>query len=168
MLDALKPALAPLILRMGLGTIFVSHGYFKIETGADHWHPDLNPTVLTIVAWAEMVGGIALFLGLLTRLAALGIAIIQIGAILTVTGQREFIYMKDILGGSKEHGLNFTQVGYEYNFAIIVMCLVAMILGSGLVSVDYLLFGRRKAAAAARQASHAPGQAPAAPANVTS
>ena len=39
-------------------------------------------------------------------------------------------------------------VGAEYNVAVIVMCLAVVALGSGKVSLDHLIFGRRRAAAA--------------------
>jgi uncharacterized membrane protein YphA (DoxX/SURF4 family) len=85
------------------------------------------------VAWGELLGGVALLIGLLTRLAALGLILIQIGAIYFVTGA---------LGMS-----NQTAVGYEYNLALVAMCLVLVIMGPGAWSVDrFLHWGRNKPA----------------------
>jgi uncharacterized membrane protein YphA (DoxX/SURF4 family) len=80
------------------------------------------------VAWGELVGGIALLLGFLTRWAALGLVIIQVGAIFTVTGAKGFYFA----GGG----------GYEYNLALVAMCVAVLLLGGGTLAVDQL-FSRR-------------------------
>jgi uncharacterized membrane protein YphA (DoxX/SURF4 family) len=85
------------------------------------------------VAWGELIGGVALLLGLLTRLAALGIAVIQVGAIVTVTAYRGFL------------PADLSKVGAEYNVALIAMCLALMITGGGLWSIDHRLRSRQKA-----------------------
>ena len=79
------------------------------------------------VAWGELVGGIALGLGLLTRLAALGIAAIMAGAIVTVHG---------------EHGFALP-MGFEYNFAILVLCAAVIIGGPGKLAMDSVFFRKR-------------------------
>jgi uncharacterized membrane protein YphA (DoxX/SURF4 family) len=82
------------------------------------------------VAWGELLGGAALLLGLLTRLAAVGLLIIQVGAILTVTAARGFSFAA---GG-----------GFEYNIALIAMCLALILTGGGCCSVDRVLRSRRQ------------------------
>jgi uncharacterized membrane protein YphA (DoxX/SURF4 family) len=93
-----------------------------------------SPLVGTIaqfaVAWGEVVGGAALLLGFLTRLAALGMVIIQAGAIYTVTGAKGFS--------------TTTGAGYEYNVALIAMCLAIILLGGGALTVDRLLGAKPK------------------------
>jgi uncharacterized membrane protein YphA (DoxX/SURF4 family) len=74
------------------------------------------------VAWGELLGGVALLVGLLTRVAALGLIIIQLGAIATVTAGKGFSFAA---GG-----------GYEYNIALIAMCLALVIMGGGTWAVD--------------------------------
>lgn len=101
-------------------------------------HPDegavqLSAAAQLLVAWGEFLGGIALLLGLLTRVAAVGLIIIQIGAIVLVTGA---------LGFSAGAG-----AGYEYNVALIGMCLVLILTGGGTWSLDQLIRRRRRAAA---------------------
>ena len=91
-----------------------------------------QPTVQSAVAWAEVVCGAALLLGVLTRLAALVMIAVQLGAIWTVTGSQGF--SKALFDFSK---------GYEYNFALIAVCLALAVAGPGAVSVDRLLFRRR-------------------------
>ena len=82
------------------------------------------------VAWGELVGGIALLLGLLTRWAAAGLLVIQIGAILTVTAARGFSFAA---GG-----------GFEYNLALAAMCLTLILGGGGTLAVDSMLRSRRQ------------------------
>jgi uncharacterized membrane protein YphA (DoxX/SURF4 family) len=84
------------------------------------------------VAWGELLGGIALLVGLLTRLAAVGLIIIQVGAIYTVTFEKGF----SAAGG----------IGFEYNLAIIAMCLAVFFWGAGNLSVDVLFRRKRKSA----------------------
>jgi uncharacterized membrane protein YphA (DoxX/SURF4 family) len=105
-------------------------------------HPEtgtlqLQSSLQLLVAWGELVGGIALLLGLLTRLAAVGLIVIQVGAICTVTWEQGF---------SAARG-----AGYEYNVALIVMCLALVLLGGGTMAVDQVLRRRREAAAAKPQ-----------------
>jgi uncharacterized membrane protein YphA (DoxX/SURF4 family) len=105
-----------------------------IKRHADLGALHLDSSVQLLVAWGELVGGVALLLGLLTRVAAVGLIVIQIGAIATVTFQRGFTS----LGGA----------GYEYNIALIAMCLALILLGGGALAVDRRLWRRREATAA--------------------
>jgi uncharacterized membrane protein YphA (DoxX/SURF4 family) len=88
------------------------------------------------VAWGELLCGIALLLGVLTRLAAAGIIVIMIGAIWAVTGA---------------HGFSAAGGGYEYNLAIVAMCAALIIKGPGPVSLDGELASLRRTKAAAQQ-----------------
>lgn len=137
--------LVALILRVGLAVIFLYHGLDKIINGTvgttwvgqmyEH-RPEQVPASLTFtgtqlaVAWGEFLGGIALLIGLLTRLAAVGLIIIQVGAVCLVTAPRGFSFDK---GG-----------GYEYNLALLAMCLALVILGAGVWSVDEMLARQRR------------------------
>jgi putative oxidoreductase len=137
--------LVPLILRAGLAVIFIYHGLGKVnqdtEWGAA-WAtkmyeaqkqpvPDYISSRATqlAVGWGELLGGIAMALGFLTRVAALGIAAIMAGAIYNVTGPNGFDLMNH---------------GYEYNFAILVMCAAVFLLGGGTVAVDRVFRLKRR------------------------
>jgi len=129
-----KNTLVPLILRAGLAVIFVFHGLGKVNAETEwgwSWHPGgqdaMAGPLQMAVAWGELVGGIALGLGLLTRLAALGIAAIMAGAIVTVHG---------------EHGFALP-MGFEYNFAILVLCAAVIIGGPGKLAMDSVFFRKR-------------------------
>ena len=135
--------LGSFLLRLGLAFIFIFHGYLKLQVneGAG-WSNDLPAATERAVAWAEAVCGAALFVGLLSRLAATGLVVVNVGAIAVATGKVGFVNLQII------HRDRFNlQVGSEYNVALISMCLAVVALGSGKVSLDYLLFGRRRAAA---------------------
>ncbi len=101
----------------------------------------LYPAAQLAVALGELIGGVALLIGLLTRLAAAGLIVIQVGAILTVTWARGF----SVVGG-----------GYEYNVVLIAVCLALICLGSGPLSVSGMFKGRRRAAAARPQPAEPP------------
>jgi putative oxidoreductase len=131
--DSFKATLAPLLLRIGLGIIFIFHGWDKIFGASHHWgfawHPDLARHLQAVVAWGEFIGGIALLIGFLTPLAAAGIIVIMAGAIAQVHGK---------------HGFSMKDGGYEYNFALISMCAALILLGSGSLAVDRFLWKRGK------------------------
>jgi putative oxidoreductase len=131
-----KNVLVPLLLRLALAVIFIYHGLDKVwsdgNQGGANWYkaPDAPPGVVQLViAWGELLGGAALGLGFLTRLAALGIIAIMIGAIVTVTWQ---------------NGFDNTKHGFEYNFAIIVMCVCLVLSGPGPIAVDRVFRFKRK------------------------
>src|SRR5262249_55734082 len=76
-----------LVVRLVVGTAFALHGWPKIY-GPLHWMekmPSPPPAAMqALAAVSEFGGGIALILGLLTPLAALGIAGTMIGALAMV------------------------------------------------------------------------------------
>ncbi len=132
-----KTALVPLVLRLGLACIFVASGLQKITGTGNGWGSSWIPNppyfvkplpapVQLAVAWCELAGGIALGIGLMTRLAALGIAGIMVGTIYWLTGEQGF------------------KSGWDYNFAVIVMCLALTISGSGALAADQLIRIKRK------------------------
>ena len=140
-----KNILVPLLLRAGLAVVFIFHALPKVsqenEWGAA-WatnmakeakqpvlEPLQSPAAQLAVAWGELIGGIALALGFLTRLAALGIAAIMVGAIYTVHGQ---------------HGFSMQNQGYEYHFVLLIICASLMLLGGGVLAVDRVFRLRRR------------------------
>jgi putative oxidoreductase len=145
-----QPDIASLILRLMLASIFIAQGGMKVarfEGGTAWYHGDEHmPAALqATVAWAELVIGIALGIGLMTRWAALGLIVIMIGAIYKVTWRMEFT----IVPGTDTRGFIVHEVGYEYNYAIIAMSVCLVILGGGNVSIDQLLWHRKSTHSAA-------------------
>ncbi len=140
--------LGTLTLRLALAGVLITHGVIKLaQKGGSNWTNELPEGTQMVVAWAELCGGIALGLGFLSRLAALGIIPIQVGAIALVSGPKDFIHSSF----TAKEGFNFHRIGYEYNFCIIMVCLAVILLGSGKLSLDHCLglWWRRKAAATA-------------------
>jgi putative oxidoreductase len=127
--------LNPLLLRAMLAAIFIFHGYNLVggdtELGSN-WMPKelAQPApVQMAAAWGELVGGIALAFGFLTRIAALGIIAIMVGAIAQVHWP---------------NGFDITKHGYEYNLAIITMCACLVLGGPGPIAVDRWFSLRRQ------------------------
>ena len=119
---------AILILRISLAVVFIAHG-LQAAFGA-LGGPGINgfsnmlsglgfkPAVLWayIGAYTELIGGLFLLLGIFTRITSLLILIFMVVAVLKVHWTKGF----------------FIQAGgFEYNFVIICVCVVLMILGPG-------------------------------------
>ena len=120
-------------LRIAVGTIFIRHGAQKLftfgfagVTGAFTQMGVPFPGIMgPFVALLEFFGGIALVIGLLTRLIALGFAVDMLVAILLVLLKNGFSH-------------------YELEFLLLVSSLALFLAGPGGFSVDALL-GRRDA-----------------------
>jgi putative oxidoreductase len=120
-------------LRVAVGTIFIRHGAQKLftfgfagVTGAFTQMGVPFPGVTgPFIALLEFFGGIALLIGLLTRLIALGFVLDMLGAILLVLLKNGFSH-------------------YEFEFLLLVSSLALFLAGPGGFSVDALL-GRRDA-----------------------
>jgi putative oxidoreductase len=140
MLDLLlDKTLVPLLLRLALAAIFIFHGVGKVAgknpvTDASHemgtnWNPSLPVWQQVLVAYGELFGGIALAIGFLTRLAAVGLGVIMAGAIATVHWP---------------NGFEARSGGFEYAFALLAICLALVLMGGGVLSLDRLIFRRRR------------------------
>lgn len=125
---------APLFTRIGLGVVFIYHGYGKVfGEGANlgsAWNSSGLPAIVQIlVSWGELLGGIGILLGVLTELACLGIIIIMIGAIVMVHGK---------------NGFGMGNGGIEYNFVLISMCLTLIGTGPGKCGIGSLCCKKEK------------------------
>jgi uncharacterized membrane protein YphA (DoxX/SURF4 family) len=124
---------AALILRLGLAAIFIVHGVFKIVQNFP-LVPELSLSAHIAIGWVELICGFALAFGLFSRIAAVAVIALQVGAILMITG-------KHALEGPtvRMTGVDYTRVGPEYNMALIAMCLAVIVVGSGVLSLDHLI-----------------------------
>lgn len=79
-------AIAHLGLRLALGVIFIVHGYGKFGSGFTGFLTNLGiPTEMQIpIALAEIIPGVLLIVGVLSRISASLISVIMVGAILYV------------------------------------------------------------------------------------
>lgn len=77
-----------LLLRLAVGVIFIVHGWSKFAdmTGTIQFFDQLNlgPLLAYLVAAVELLGGIALVIGIYTDLAALLLAIVMVVALVYV------------------------------------------------------------------------------------
>jgi uncharacterized membrane protein YphA (DoxX/SURF4 family) len=66
-----KEKLAPLALRLALGSFCVYHGYLKImAAGGTAWYPALPKGWQLLISWGEFCAGVAILLGFRCRWAA--------------------------------------------------------------------------------------------------
>lgn len=128
-----------IFLRLGLGTIFFVHGTQKLFGWFDgagleatlayfeqHLGIPMYPALIAIVT--ECVGALGVVLGLLTRVAAFGLAVIMIVAMIYVHLPHGFFLNWNLTQGVG-HGI-------EYNLALLSMCLTLVVTGPGKLSAD--------------------------------
>ena len=137
---ATSPTWVTLPLRLTLAAIFVAHGAQKVlgsweGPGFSKFisfpapYPFMKPSWLWMGAAAisELVGGVLMFLGLLTRVGAFFLACTMLVAVVGVHWPIFFASNK----------------GFEYPLALLAMCLALLISGGGIASVDLALSSRR-------------------------
>jgi putative oxidoreductase len=123
-----RMALGLTILRLVIGTVFIVHGAQKLfvigiggMTGAfGQMHIPLPMIAAPGVAIVEFVGGIALVIGLFTRVFALLLAMDMVGAIVFVHGRNGF----------------FLPMGFEFALSLLGACVALAVAGAGEYSVD--------------------------------
>lgn len=135
--------LAPLLIRLTVGLVFIGTGWGKLHTLPDVTEfftnlgipfPGLNARV---VAVTELAGGVLILIGLGARLVALPLAFTMVIAILTAK-------LSAIDGV-------ITLVGFE-EWSYLIMFLVIALGGPGAASIDALLARRWLRRAPAQQA----------------
>lgn len=149
-------SLALLLLRVVTGLALFLHGLPKMGRGPfgwmgpDSWAP---PFLQFLAAFSECFGGLALIVGLLTPLAALGIAITMAVAafVVHVAGGDPFVRL---FGGPEAVSLlnlpqSLVQVGgrggsWELAAMFFAAAFVLLLAGPGRYSLDAALFGRKR------------------------
>ncbi len=132
--------IAALIIRLALGVVMLAHGLMmtlgwfggpglmasarQLRTQAG-----IPMAVGLFFTLVELLGPLGLIVGLLTRLAALGIAAIMIGAGILHLPQGFFMNWFNQKDGE----------GYEYCLLALAMALSVMLTGAGAFSLDGLL-----------------------------
>lgn len=141
----MKDLLAPLMVRIPLGLIFMAHGSQKLLglfggqglTGTFKTFEDKLgiPPIFTLLAIiAEFGGGFGVLTGFLTRLSAAGISSVMLVAIYKVHWAHGFFLNGSCVPG-RGHGI-------EYNIALLGMALYLMIAGGGRWCLDRVVFRR--------------------------
>jgi len=129
------PVWMPIPVRLALGGIFIAHGCQKVlgKFGGPGFnkfisfpapYPFMRPAWLwmAVAALSELVGGILVLLGLLTRVGAFLIAVTMIVAIFGV-----------------HWPVFFAPQGFEYPLALLAMAVALLISGGGYASFDKAL-----------------------------
>ena len=131
--------MSALALRIPVGIIFIAHGAQKLFgafggyglEGTGQWMASigLEPgyTLAFLAGSAEFFGGIALLVGLLTRPAAVVLAITMLVAIISV---------------HISNGLFMANNGYEYALALLAASVSLMFSGAGKLSIDSAIAAR--------------------------
>ena len=139
-LIATTPTWITVPLRLALGLIFIAHGAQKVfgafnGPGLARWMTFPTPLSFMRPTWfwlgaaalAELVGGILVLTGLLTRVGAFLILCVMLTAMLGVHWKGGF----------------FLPNGIEYTIALLGICLALLIAGGGQASADGALAGAR-------------------------
>ncbi|MFD8529594.1 DoxX family protein [Streptosporangium canum] len=129
--------LAALIARIVLGVVLIAHGWQKLSDGgldaAAAWFTSMGIPMARVAAAFSIVvefgGGILLILGLLTPLVGLLIAVDMLGAFI-------FSHMRK--------GVFVSEGGFELVGALGSAALLLAAGGAGRISLDHLIFGRRR------------------------
>jgi len=125
--------IAPLILRLILGVIFIGHGWGKLfgegnPAGFAGWlgSMGLEPSYLLAVAagLAETLGGALLIAGLFTRAAASSLVVVMLVAI-------GFVHL--------DAGM-FGKGGYEFQLLLLAGVISLLIQGAGKYSADEIIY----------------------------
>lgn len=129
-------------VRIVLGTVFFAHGaqmalgWFGgsgLQSTLRIFRENLRmPAPLAVLAIAaEFLGGVGLIVGLLSRIAALGIAAVMVVALVAV--HWKFGFFMNWFGEKEGHGI-------EYHVLVLALALIVIIKGAGAFSLDQVLY----------------------------
>lgn len=137
--ESVQTDVALLILRVVFGLTFAAHGWQKIFVfgfgGVSHSFAQMGVPLPQIagpaIACLELFGGIALIVGVFTRIAGTALACDMIGAIAMVRAKGGF----------------FAPSGIELELSLFCVAVALAVAGAGKYSIDASLAGRREDAA---------------------
>ena len=128
---------AAFVLRIVLGVVFFAHGaqlglgwfggHSFRESVAQFGKMGMPAPVAALVILAQLLGGLGLLAGLLTRIVAFGIFVVMLGAIFLVHIKVGFFM--------NWYGQRQGE-GFEYHLLAIAMAIALMIMGAGNFSLD--------------------------------
>ena len=112
-------------LRSAIGVIFIVHGVSKFNPGFANFLPNMGlpPEMQIPIALAELIPGILLIIGVLSRLSSILLSIVMLGAIFHVKGAQS-------LTGDG---------GVELDLILLASILVIMIAGPGRISLSQII-----------------------------
>jgi len=141
--------LAPLCLRLIIGYGFMVHGWVKISRGTNGFEklltqigipfPHINAL---IVPYIELIGGVAIFLGIFVAITAIPLIATMLVAMFTIHFKYGFSSINTI--GLTPDGPLFGPPGYEIILLYIGGLISLILTGAGTFSVDNLIFRNKK------------------------
>ena len=113
-------------LRASIGAIFIVHSLKKFDPSWQEWLVNMGipPELQIPIALAELIGGILLIIGVLTRISAALFSVILLGAIFHIRW---------------ENGFFISQGGWEWDLAMLAVTLSIIVVGPGRVSISHLI-----------------------------
>ena len=139
--SACSKEMAFTVVRIVLGIIFFMHGSQKVfglwggggltQTVQGMSSMGLPVVLVYLVCFTELLGGLGLIGGLLSRLSALGVGLVMVGAIVTVHLKNGF-FLNWFLTPGVGHG-------FEYNLALVAMATAVILGGPGCWALDNLI-----------------------------
>ncbi|RCW41105.1 DoxX family protein [Paenibacillus prosopidis] len=123
-----------LLLRLVLGLTFFIHGFEKFQGGISNiawWFQSMGLPGFAayVVAIIELAGGLAIILGLGTRIVSVLFSLIMLGAIVKVKFALGFIG-------------NGQMAGYELDVALLFISIYLALTGKTMYSLDNMIFRR--------------------------
>ena len=119
-----------LIVRLTVAAAFLLHGIAKWDAWNTVASEGMSAGLINLMRFLSVVeplAAVGLILGLMTQLAAGGLAIIMLGA----------VYMKQMVWNIGYSSVVTT--GWEYDLSLFALCVVLFVMGSGRFSLERLL-----------------------------
>ena len=112
-------------LRASIGAIFIIHSLKKFDPSWQEWLVSIGipPEMQLPIALAELIGGILLVVGVLTRVTGSIFTVILLGAIFHIRW---------------ENGFFVSQGGWEWDLVMLSIVLVIIVAGPGRISIAHI------------------------------
>lgn len=143
----MKKDIASLLLRLGMGAGFIVHGVAKISRGTAGFEKLLRLEGVpfahvnaVIGPYVELIGGVALILGLYVTLTAIPLLFTMLVATVFVQGHYGFSSVKTL--GLTPEGPVFGPPGWEINLLYMTGLAALMVLGEGRYGVRKIFRAR--------------------------
>ena len=109
-----------------VGIIFIVHSLKKFDPSWQEWLVGIGlpPELQVPIALAELVGGILLVIGVLTRITGAVLAVILMGAIFHIRW---------------ENGFFVSNGGWEWDLVMLAVVLAIIVAGPGRISISHLV-----------------------------
>jgi putative oxidoreductase len=113
-------------IRAAIGAIFIVHSLKKFDPSWQEWliSVGLPPEMQLPIALAELIGGILLVVGVLTRISGAVFAIILLGAIFHIRW---------------ENGFFVSQGGWEWDLIMLASVLSIIAVGPGRIAISHVV-----------------------------